>query len=389
MFERGSSAAVASVPCWSRLPERGHGLWLLPLAFFLVVGALEATHAWIGYHLGGGPVIGLTLRGQPMTWSDFMARTAPSWLLVGLLTPFAMRVLRRFPLEGKDARRNVFVHLAGATAFAAVFLTGAAAFRYHLFLKHEIATTYGGLLIRYYAVYFNTFFMVYWALVAVYTAFRYHARNRDAVILERDLAEARLQSLQGQVRPHFLFNALNAITTLARDGDRKTTVRMLTTLAELLRASFSDAGTQYVRLGDEVAFVMRYLDLERMRFPDRLEVHVRMDPATEDAVVPRFVLQPLVENAVRHGVAVSDRPGRVTIETRCFDGMLELRVDDTGPGPAPGAMEGTGLGNTRRRLEHVFGASANLALVRRPEGGCRARVRLPAGLGSPVPAAAS
>jgi LytS/YehU family sensor histidine kinase len=164
---------------------------------------------------------------------------------------------------------------------------------------------------------------------------------------------------------------------------------MLTTLAELLRASFSDGGTQYVRLGDEVAFVMRYLDLERMRFPDRLEVHVRMDPATEDAVVPRFVLQPLVENAVRHGVAVSDRPGRVTIETRGFEGMLELWVDDTGPGPAPGAIEGTGLGNTRRRLEHAFGASADLALVRTPEGGCRARVRLPASLGSPVPATAS
>jgi sensor histidine kinase YesM len=360
------------------LPDRGARLWLAALGFFLVVGALDATHGFIGYRLGGGPVLGLTVRGQPMGWFDFFARSGLSWLVVGFLTPLAIALLRRFPLDGVAWRRNLALHFIGAVAFSLAFISLAAMFRYHLFLKHEIATTYLALLIRYYAVYFNTFFLVYWALAAAWTASRYHARHRDALVLERDLAEARLQSLQAQLRPHFLFNALNAITTLARDGDRVTVVRMLSTLAELLRSSFSNSGTQFVRLRDEIAFSRRYLDLERMRFPDRLAVDVRMDPGTEDMFVPRFVLQPLVENAVRHGVAASPRSGRVTIVTSRCNGTVELCVDDTGPGPTPGVVEGTGLGNTRRRLEHAFGSAAKLELARKPEGGCRARVWMPA-----------
>jgi signal transduction histidine kinase len=373
-----------AAPRWGSVPEQGPKLWFLTLGFFLAVGALEATHGWIGYRLGGGPVLGLTVRGQPMGWFGFFARTTPSWLTVGFLATIAITLLRRFPLDGERRRRNLFMHFASATAFGFAFIAVAAAFRYHLFLKHEIATTYLALLIRYYAVYFNTFFLVYWALAAVWTASRYQARHRDALVLERDLAEARLQSLQAQLRPHFLFNALNAITTLAHEGDRVTVVRMLTTLAKLLRASFSNPGTQFVRLSDEIAFSRRYLDLERMRFPDRLTVEIRVDPATEDVVVPRFLLQPLVENAVRHGVAASPRSGRVTIVSLECAGAVELCVDDTGPGLAPDATEGTGLGNTRRRLEHAFGSSARLDLARAPDGGCRARVRLPARHAEPV-----
>ena len=175
---------------------RGPRFWLVPPGFFAIVAVLEATHAWIG----GEPVIGLTLQEQPLSGPALVARTMPSWLFVGLLAPFVILLARRYPLSGAGWNRSVAVHLGGAVLFAAVFLLGASFLRFHLFLAGQRGLTWGFTGLRYYAVYFNTFFFNYWALVAVHSAFRSQERHREAVVLEKQLAEARLRTLQAQLR---------------------------------------------------------------------------------------------------------------------------------------------------------------------------------------------
>jgi signal transduction histidine kinase len=372
---RNPTRAETRTPGWRSL--RGPWLWLMPPAFFVIVAVLEATHGWIGYRLAGEPVIGLTLQGQPLTWPALVARTLPSWLLVGVLAPFVILLARGFPLAGPRWKRNVAVQLAGAVTFAAVFLMGASFFRYHLFLAGQTGLTWRFTLLRYYAVYFNTFFFIYWSLVAVHSAFSNQARHHDALVLEKQLAEARLRTLQAQLRPHFLFNALNAISTLARAGERRTVVRMLAGLSDLLRASFRDGASALIPLREELALVRHYLDLEKLRFADRLSIAVDADPDVLDVQVPRLVLQPLVENAVRHGIATSHASGSVTIEAKRMGDALELRVRDTGPGPQHANRNGTGLSNTRGRLEHLYAGRASLELTAAPGGGALATLRLP------------
>jgi signal transduction histidine kinase len=372
---RKSHCFAEHTPAWWSF--RGPWLWLVPLCFFALVAILEATHAWIGYRLAGEPVIGFTLNGRPMSWLALVARSLPSWLLVGVLAPLVILLVRRFPLAASNWRRSVPVHLGGALLFAAVFLLAASYVRYHLFLQEQPGVTWRLAATRYYAVYFNTFFFNYWALVAVYSAFRSQERHREILLLEKQLAEARLHTLQAQLRPHFLFNALNAISTLAREGERRTVVRMLAGLSDLLRASFRDGSAPLISLREELTLVERYLDLEKLRFPDRLTVTIDAAGDVLDERVPRFVLQPVVENALRHGIAASSGTGLVCIEARRTNGTLELRVRDSGPGPRTGCADGTGLANTRGRLEQIYAGRASLELTTARGGGALVTMTLP------------
>jgi len=372
---RHPTRADARTPNWRNL--RGTWLWLGPPAFFALVSILEASHAWIGYRLAGEPVIGFTLRGQQMSWSALVARSMPSWLVLGALTPFVILGARRFPLAAANWKRNVPIHFATALVFAAVFLLVASSLRYNLFIKGQPDVTWRLLALRYYTVYFNTFFLNYWALVAVYSAFRNQRRHNEALALEKQLADSRLQTLQAQLRPHFLFNALNAISALAREGDRRTVVRMLAGLADLMRASFRDAGSPFIPLREELALVQRYLELEKLRFCDRLSISVNADEDTLDSQVPRFVLQPVVENALRHGIGASAGVGFVVIEARRSNSAVELSVRDSGPGPPANASGGTGLSNTRGRLEQLYAGRASLDLTTAPGGGALAKLTIP------------
>jgi signal transduction histidine kinase len=381
----GSAAIVAfrsdAVPDRDQISPwyalRGPWLWIVPLAFFIAVAFLEATHGWIGYQLADQPAIGLTLRGQPLAWTDLLARTLPSWMVIGLIAPLVILAARRFPLAAPHWRRNLGLHLVGAVGFAILFVIAAATLRYRLFLHTETDVNWAGTVLRYYTVYFNTFFLNYWALVAVHSALAHHQRNQEVLRLEAQLTEARLAALQAQVRPHFLFNALNAISTLARTGDARRVVSMLAALSEFLRASFRDPDVQLIPLRAEVALLECYLELEKLRFPDRLTVRISADEAAMSAAVPRLLLQPIVENALHHGIAVSSRPGEVEITISREDERIRIDVRDTGPGTVGAVSVGTGLRNTSRRLDELFGDTASLALINDPDGGARATLLLP------------
>jgi len=196
--------------------------------------------------------------------------------------------------------------------------------------------------------------------------------------LQAQLAEARLSALRSQIDPHFLFNTLNAVSALV-ERDPRGVRRMIARLSELLRHSLEGAGEPVVTLRQELAFADRYLEIMRIRFQGSLEVEQRVDDEVCDALVPNLVLQPLVENAVKHGLGRLRGIGKIEIEARREEGRVVLRVRDNGPGMdgAAPAREGVGLRNTRERLAQLYGADAALTLRTPDGGGFEAEVRLP------------
>jgi len=222
---------------------------------------------------------------------------------------------------------------------------------------------------------------------------RFREREHRALVLETNLAHARLDTLRAQLQPHFLFNSLNAIAALLR-RDPRLAEATLVSLSELLRLALSRSKTQEVALRDELEFVQRYLDIQRTRFGDKLRVEQDLAPETLECSVPTLLLQPLVENAIRHGIEPAERPGTVRLTAQKRNGRLSLTVEDDGVGlatpdranlpenssssgaPVP-AKNGIGLANLRARLATLYGADQELEASPRPEGGFVVRIELP------------
>jgi two-component system, LytTR family, sensor kinase len=209
---------------------------------------------------------------------------------------------------------------------------------------------------------------------------RYQDRQVAAARLQAELAGARLQALRAQLQPHFLFNSLHSIAALARAGDTAGVVRLIAALSDLLRHVL-DAGDGHASLREELQLVERYLEIQRARFADRLEVTIDLAPDVADARVPLLVVQPLVENAVRHGLAPRVREGSLIVRAVRDNGRTRIDVEDTGIGLPPGwklhDATGTGLRNLASRLTAEFGDAATLDVEPREGGGVRATVTLP------------
>src|SRR5262249_21549392 len=219
----------------------------------------------------------------------------------------------------------------------------------------------------------------YWAIWGIQRAFRYYRRSAE---LETELVKAQLGALKVQLQPHFLFNVLNAIMVLVQKGRGREGEDMLARLSDLLRCVLEDIDAQEVPLRRELEYVKLYLSIEQVRFADRLRVDIAADAAALDAAVPPMALQPIVENAVRHGIGGRGGGGRTEIGARRRDGTLEREVRDDGPGVpvtaaagAPG--HGIGLANTRARLARLYGDAAGLAVANSELGGAVVTMTMP------------
>jgi sensor histidine kinase YesM len=243
-------------------------------------------------------------------------------------------------------------------------------------------------LIQYLAELRNFFlfdFFVYWAILGLGYAFdyreRYHERESAASQLKVQLAQAQLESLKMQLHPHFLFNTLHTIAGLVRTNERRPAVNMIVGLSDLLRHALDSADEQEVPLREEVKFVELYLDIQKVRFPDRLTVRMEIAPETLDAMVPNLILQPLVENAISHGISHNDSGGVLVINAYRDNGMLRIRVSDDGPGLQSGwrmeESEGIGLANTGERLKHLYGSEHRFDLSNGATGGTVAAIAIP------------
>jgi sensor histidine kinase YesM len=230
----------------------------------------------------------------------------------------------------------------------------------------------------------TNFMMLYVATLMLFYALDYyrafHARTLRASQLETEVARAQLDALRRQLQPHFLFNTLHAISALM-SRDVQGARRMIAKLSDLLRLTL-DESEHEVPLAQELAFLEQYLDLQRLRFGDRLRIEQHVAAAALDCRVPRLVLQPIVENALHHGIERRAAAGRIVIDAARHAGVLELRVRDDGPGmgvlEGENVIEGVGLSNTRARLQHLYGSAASLTLADNPEGGVCVTVIVPA-----------
>ena len=224
---------------------------------------------------------------------------------------------------------------------------------------------------------------VFWGLVGVAHAVRFYerakAREQREAELESRLTQARLQALRMQLNPHFLFNTLNSIASLIHEQPQAE--EMIEALSDLLRLTLSDSERQEVTVREELHFLDRYLLIEQTRFGDRLNIEKQIDVASLEAVVPMLILQPLVENAVKHGIEARIAPGLIRITVEHLGGMLRLVVSDNGRGLGPGGeatlKEGVGLSNTRARLHELYGSNGSLVLAPGKTGGLSAEIRLP------------
>jgi LytS/YehU family sensor histidine kinase len=229
--------------------------------------------------------------------------------------------------------------------------------------------------------------VVYLVVLAAGLARNYVVRNRarldearrvqaESAELHAQLADARLNALRAQLNPHFLFNTLNAISTLVEEDPRGVR-RMIARLGDLLRHTLDEGAEQEIPLARELAMLRRYLDIMEVRFQGKLEVSIESEKSLDDALVPNLVLQPLVENAFRHGLALIQNVGRVNVRAVRNDGDLVLTVSDNGRGPAWEMREGVGLTNSRARLTQLYGTRHSLTLRAGEGGGAVVEVRVP------------
>jgi LytS/YehU family sensor histidine kinase len=222
---------------------------------------------------------------------------------------------------------------------------------------------------------------MYFAMLVGFQAFAYFAEVREREIqvsrLVAQLAEARLDALRQQLNPHFLFNSLNAITVLVRERNTRAATRVLELLSDLLRQVLRPEQPREVPLSQELQFVEQYLAIERVRFPDRLRVELMIESEVRNALVPIFLLQPLVENAIRHGVTRRVDAGRIAISARREGEMVHLSIRDDGVGIDEHRSDGVGLSNTRERLRTLYGEQAILAITALPERGTEVSIAMP------------
>jgi LytS/YehU family sensor histidine kinase len=318
-------------------------------------------------------------------WGTAFVWSIPQLLVWGLLTPLVLVASRRFPVERAAGGRRVLLHVAfsAALGFAGLALLDLSDRVVH-WSQSMGAPSQLISAIKYTIIHLHMGIAVYWVILAADHAFRYHARSRESELrasrLETRLAQARLLALRDQLHPHFLFNTLNSIAVLMR-RDVPAAERMLTNLSDLLRATLERAEHQLVTLKEELAYVQSYVNIESERFRDRLTVRFDVEDEALDARVPTLLLQPLVENAIRHGVAPRAAPGRVEIAAHCRNGVLEMSIRDDGPGLHVSSAEalslGVGLTNTQRRLQTLYGDDHRFAIANAPHGGVEVMVAIP------------
>jgi two-component system LytT family sensor kinase len=302
------------------------------------------------------------------------------WLIYAFLTPAVFAIARRWPIARPQLIRRALLHGAISLLFCAAWAGAGTLLKVSLlgvppegwlrpFLSWTFITLPFGV-------------SVYLAVVGIEHAIRYFVEARDREVqmarLSEQLSGARFAALQAQLNPHFLFNTLNTIAVLVRDGDRAAAARMVEQLSDVLRRALSRGRVNEVALEEELELVRQYLAIEQTRFPDRLQADIAVDPGLTAAAVPSFSVQHLVENAIRHGIARSAGGGRVRVSARRDGDTLEVVVSDDGPGfDMETIPERHGLANTRDRLRALYGPAGTLALARGPSGGTVATLQVP------------
>lgn len=354
----------------ARLKRIGSGL-LISTAAAAALTLVEAVESRMQFLSSGTP---------PDSFRWALQRIAPVWVIFVALLWIIRALVRRFPLDRRHLARTLAVHSIAGLLFPIVHLGALGLAR---MVNGEWVSP--RFLIGVIAYYYVREVVLY---VFAVTAFHAIERSREArersvaaAELQASLAEARLRTLRGQLSPHFMFNVLNTIGMMVRAERSEEALSLLSEFSDLLRAFLREPQTELVPLDHEVLFAERYLTLQRARFGDRMRVAFDIDARARGREVPSFVLYPLIENAVKHGIGKRADAGAITVRARSDGDRLVLEVEDDGPGvavPASTESPGLGLANLRARLANLYGGGASFALARGETIGSVARVVIPA-----------
>ena len=360
-------------------------LWLLVLAVWMLIG-LSFT---LNYYFFAAHYVAIFR--QPPTFFQMLVWELPYWLLWAGLAPAVFLFTRRFPIDRDRWFSNSLLHILACVVLS---ITHRAIYLIIGWVLHVAAYRDLTSIPDLYSsdILFNlpTGFMSYGTIFLVSYVIDYYRRHQEEELkvsrLRTELAqaqlqvtEAQLQALKMQLHPHFLFNTLNSISALL-DEDVDAADQMLARLGDLLRLTLENSGAQQVTLQEELEFLRCYLEIEHVRFHDRLTVNMRIDPETLDARVPNLILQPIVENAIKHGIVSRIAPGEIEIRADRDSDVLRLRVKDNGPGlnaAAARRREGLGLANTRARLQQMYGSAHRFEMADAASGGLQVTLELP------------
>ncbi|HEY6251941.1 MAG TPA: histidine kinase [Candidatus Angelobacter sp.] len=357
----------------NRLLKRVLAVWLLLFPFWV---GLFALGTWAAHR-------GSVLAGKPVAW-DRVARfnfaAYADWALI--ITPVVLLLTWIFPLERRTLAKAILAHvvgMAGATGIDAGF----GAIVHHFTYPEARPLPFGRLWQGYFLSSLTSDIWMYWGVAIIALGVSYYLQFREKEIeeaqLETQLARAQLSILKMQLQPHFLFNTLHSISALMHK-DVKAADRMISSLGDLLRMSITEADVQEVTLKHELEFLDKYLEIQKIRFQGQLSVTTAMEPEMLSAVVPYLFLQPLVENAIKHGISKRTDPGTINIDVGAREGRLHLRV--TNDGSPRDFMEangtsGFGLSNMRARLQSLYGADQHLRVRHLPDHSTEAEVVIP------------
>jgi two-component system LytT family sensor kinase len=357
------------------LPARRGRLILAGVLIWALVVVGSGSQTWATY----------AVKGESLPFSTPLLWAFSAWIGWLVLAPVVFWLARRFPVERPDVTRHLMLHLV--FALLAGVLVGLVYYLMEAVTGQLWDTTLsaGALALMYGTKNIVLGTLVYGGMVSLSHGLEYYRRYRErelrATQLMAQLSKAELEVLKMQLQPHFLFNTLHAISALVH-SDPESADRIITRLGDLLRMSLQSNGTQEVPLRAELEFVEKYADIQRTRFRDRLDIRLEAPPEALDAMVPSLILQPLVENSIRHGVEAREQVAHIAVRAERKGSRLQMKVQDNGPGfpdylltPVPG--RGLGLVNTRARLAALYGSEGRLEVSTAPGGGALVTLDIP------------
>jgi len=358
------------IPSSRAMLKRWGRIWLIAFVLWTLLAFLSAA----------GAHVYMSSMGTPISWTQLIAWNMTVALVWSLLTPIVYELARHYAFDRASWKFSLPIHIVASVVLAFV---GAVA----MVAINPLVTWTKEPTVPFFAHVLSRTFMDiqrYWYVLLITQAIAFYGKYQERQLfssqLEAQLANAQLEVLKIQLEPHFLFNTLNSIASLARH-DGRAAEHMTLQLADLLRMSLDGVGVHEVPLHRELTFLQKYVDIQQTRFHDRLRVETEIDPRTLDTLVPNLILQPLVENAIRHGISPRRAPGLVRITTWRDRDDVWMEIRDNGVGFTDGRglvpPEGVGLRNTRGRLRQLYNEDHAMVLEDAPGGGCSVKIRVP------------
>ena len=361
-----------------RMPTNRWFVWLAVIGVWALLGVIYA-----------GPIyLEVEAEGHGHTAWRIFSWGILTWCAWAPLTPAMVWLARRYPLVGPSWKRSLLAHVPAFLVISSIHSALATIVVLAIKPFDNMGASPMSFWPRFLSRVPNSFgsdLLVYGGVIGVCYAIDYYRKYRErellATQLEAQLAQAQLDSLRMQLHPHFLFNTLNGIVGLVRDNKNQVAVNMLVGLSDLLRHALEHSDRQEVKLKEELNFINLYLNIQQMRFSDRLQLELDIDPRTQQALVPNLILQPLTENALRHGFGNSTASGTIGIRSRAENNRLQLVVFDNGAGLASNwqmkSSGGIGLANTAARLEQLYNGNHRMDIRNREGGGVEVIIEIP------------